>query len=561
MRARRATAAAFLRGIDGSPPQDMPKRDLLVAVLRHAGQPLPHGHHADDERDGDDNFTPGDFLGGRAPPLDGAAAANAAGSSAAQSPSKQQRQQRTQLSAVKKRADGEQRIGGDGERDVSHFDRVAQQQRHKRAAAFLAGIDPTGGDLGAQSAADLMLVSTSLSCRNFFRGRRDEETTSTTSSDSDSETGETTTSSSSSDESDEYADGQPHTAKEISTKVRDGRVLPVKFRVGYQTLTVSTVVAHFGDARDYTDADSDGASDDGGQPLGVGDWLVGFASRGKGYDHHHGHRDTGAGTSGMGLRGGRRHREAYDRCFLPPKPGEPEVPERDPYWLDDPEIMSERRRKTLAYASYRCSIITHGDAAQVKDDIDAKFFVKHPQLEQRGLRLTAIRQIKVLLLSLAMEAGSPFDVAAVVHAVGYFESLVLRNHVGTGNRNLVAAVCMVLAVKFLETAVEGDSDKVTHLFDRLEDVFGYSRQQLLASEFAVLAKLEFDLVLPPRYAFTHLLRLLGLHNLSLVEHFASLQHHQQRLGAAGGGGVDPPDDAGVGRSTATPLEDARSVDV
>ena len=435
-----------------------------------------------------------------------------------------------------------------GEQHVTRYQRLINIGRRKKSAALLSCIHPQGGSLVEdKTAADLMQISTSLSCRNFFRARRDEESSSSSSSSSSDGRGENGGGDSSSSEddssdSDQYADGQPHSAKEISTVVKAGRVLPIRYRTDYHTLSLTTIIANYhGDATYYLsidDSDSENHGDDHHRER-VGDLN---------------HRDGGPGAHGAHpfARSGGQYSQHhpyhnFDHLFAErdrlvrelSQQGMKIDAEPDPYLLDDPQLTGERRRKRINVTSYRCSIINHADSAAIEDDINQRFYIKHRELEKRGLKLTDIRRIKSTLMLIAMEGDhngkesskekdsqAYIDVATSVLAVCYFEKMILSKHVHKGNRYLVAAVCLFLATKFYESAIgtgptsNDVTEKMQYVLDKIYEHFGFNHAQLKANEFRVFAKLEFDLVVPVRYALTTLVRLLALHNITLAEHYS-----------------------------------------
>ncbi|CUG86017.1 Hypothetical protein, putative [Bodo saltans] len=66
----------------------------------------------------------------------------------------------------------------------------------------------------------------------------------------------------------------------------------------------------------------------------------------------------------------------------------------NPFYLDDPDITGERRRKRMHLRSYICTVISFADRRTEKKDINQQFFLRHPYLELRDIKLSHIRSIK-----------------------------------------------------------------------------------------------------------------------------------------------------------------------
>ena len=86
----------------------------------------------------------------------------------------------------------------------------------------------------------------------------------------------------------------------------------------------------------------------------------------------------------------------------------------------------------------------------VKKDVNRQFYVQHPELEPLEIKLSHLRSIKLDLLPLVFEEGSPIELATIAHAVWYLERLILKQLVTKSNRKPFAAACVVLAIKFCE---------------------------------------------------------------------------------------------------------------
>ncbi|EAN80103.1 cyclin dependent kinase-binding protein, putative [Trypanosoma equiperdum] len=196
----------------------------------------------------------------------------------------------------------------------------------------------------------------------------------------------------------------------------------------------------------------------------------------------------------------------------------------DAFFLDKGNITGgERRKKLIVLHSYRASVISFVDKKVLKKDINNHFYVQHPELEVREIKLTHMRAIRTDLLNLALEENSPVELATVAYANWYFERLIMRGMVGKRNRRLALAVCLLLAIKFVET---GDVHrKIQYLKARIrhDDAFkGVTWQKTQEWEFCAYVGLEFTLLPSPgnRVVETHLERLLAQVNLTSQEYYS-----------------------------------------
>ncbi|CAJ1030196.1 hypothetical protein Q4I30_005444 [Leishmania utingensis] len=122
------------------------------------------------------------------------------------------------------------------------------------------------------------------------------------------------------------------------------------------------------------------------------------------------------------------------------------------YFLDTGNITGgERRRKMISLPSYRVSMISFVDKKILKKDLNHNFYIQHPGLEVRDIKLTHLRKIKHELLVYALEDNSLLDLTTTAYAYWYFERLVVQGMVGKHNRKEIMAACVLLAIKFLET--------------------------------------------------------------------------------------------------------------
>lgn len=122
----------------------------------------------------------------------------------------------------------------------------------------------------------------------------------------------------------------------------------------------------------------------------------------------------------------------------------------DAYFLDTGQITcGERRRKTMALPGYRTSFITFVEKKKLKKDLNAHFYVQHPSLEVREIKLTQLRKIRYELLYYVLEPSRSIDISTAAYAYWYFERLAEQGMVDKTNRKVILAACVLLAIKFL----------------------------------------------------------------------------------------------------------------
>ena len=380
--------------------------------------------------------------------------------------------------------------------------------------------------------AELAARATSLSCRNFFRSLDMQPASSDSSSDSGDGSASSASSSASasragssaagSSDMRRCADGMPRSARQLSTLVRRGRTLPVRLTTSRgQTVGWSTVIANYElspqQRRDDDDDEADAAGDsddeaDAFAMAGRADLLV-YVSWMNVFRSPALLRDI--------ITSKRRDKEVGYRALIERRRAWSPV-ERDAYFLDDPSMVGEQRVKRLNLASYCTSVMVFTDKEVERRDIDDRFWLKHPQCERNNVRLSGVRRVKGLLLQVALDHGSPIDISTVVHAVVYFERLVLSGFVFGDNRRVVAGVCMVLATKFNESGIVKQSEmqrKVTYVVGRMDDAFGVDRRTIFAWELRVLVALEFDLIVNEKAGLGYLVALLATRNILPVTYY------------------------------------------
>jgi hypothetical protein len=424
------------------------------------------------------------------------------------------------------------------------------------ASAFGALMDAKA--LADWAKSDLIARSTSLSCRNFFRSLDMRPASSSSGSDSDTErstarkskgshSGTDAASTAGDDNSEDMracADGLPRSAKQVAGLVKRGRTLPLRLTTGRgQTIGWTTLVTKYGDESTGTatsgtaavtghhkDDDDDARLDMAGRAdlLYYFNWINLFRSPGLGL------------LKEMITKGRQRDKEVRYRALVERVRPKSAV-EHDPFYIDDPSIVGEQRLKRMNLNSYCTSVLVFADKETVRNEIDQRFYYKFPDCERRKMRLTTIRRIKALLLQVALDHGSPIDLATVVHAVCYFERLIVSTFVDGENKWNVASVCLLLATKFYETGITKRSEmqrKIAYVVAKMDDAFGVDARTIFAWELKVLVALEFDLMLAEKAGLAYLVSLLATRNITPVSFFGTGGAEGSDSGSDGDGSSD-----------------------
>eukprot|EP00669_Euglena_mutabilis_P014355 TRINITY_DN9418_c0_g1_i1.p2 TRINITY_DN9418_c0_g1~~TRINITY_DN9418_c0_g1_i1.p2 ORF type:complete len:164 (+),score=67.52 TRINITY_DN9418_c0_g1_i1:280-771(+) len=115
--------------------------------------------------------------------------------------------------------------------------------------------------------------------------------------------------------------------------------------------------------------------------------------------------------------------------------------------------------------------------------------------------------------------GETLEVSTVAYAVVYFEKIIMNRRVNKENRKLMAAVCVLLAIKFWEPSITSTT-RLLPIVELLESAFGVTRRRLFAMEMTVFAELDFRLVLPGSHVYPHFVRLLAEHYGLMPQEYA-----------------------------------------
>ncbi|KAJ3312080.1 hypothetical protein HDU76_002968 [Blyttiomyces sp. JEL0837] len=163
----------------------------------------------------------------------------------------------------------------------------------------------------------------------------------------------------------------------------------------------------------------------------------------------------------------------------------------NPFYLDDPELKTGKHRTVITLPCFIArilgSIIQYSRPADIKRELNEHFRETHPMVDSM-LTLSNIRNLKARLMSIAQAQN--IELSSVACAYVYFEKLVLKNYVTKANRKLIAAVCLLLAVKINDPK----ETKYSKLLEVTENVLEVPAKEVYQHEFAVFVALEFTLI-------------------------------------------------------------------
>lgn len=191
----------------------------------------------------------------------------------------------------------------------------------------------------------------------------------------------------------------------------------------------------------------------------------------------------------------------------------PSPPPYAPNFLDDPQLRANRKHRHRRSSKREppptlvSSLLQLVKPDGVKDELNSKFEKKHPWLQDSGLSLSKIRNLKKETLQSCQRLD--LEVATGAIACLLFEKLVLAHYVNKANRKLYMSVCLLLAAKFNEP--KGDvmmKTVIKKILADIDQVHSLSARLVLKAEFMVYAQLAFNLHVPIAEVQPHFTRLL-----------------------------------------------------
>jgi hypothetical protein len=190
----------------------------------------------------------------------------------------------------------------------------------------------------------------------------------------------------------------------------------------------------------------------------------------------------------------------------------------DPTFLDDPLMGIGNRRTVMNLPGFLCSTIPFVKKSEVMDDLDETFAEDHPDIASQ-ITLSEIRSLKEQLYnSVRLKKEFLVEVGTIAVALVYLEKLIIKGFLNKQNKNLVSAVCLILATKFNE-----HKKNWIEFFDELEDAFGISKKKIIEMEWIVYSEeLEFNLFVSNVEVYPHLRHLLFTQGLTLEEFLESM---------------------------------------
>ncbi|KAI3629871.1 hypothetical protein MIR68_011306 [Amoeboaphelidium protococcarum] len=175
----------------------------------------------------------------------------------------------------------------------------------------------------------------------------------------------------------------------------------------------------------------------------------------------------------------------------------------DPNFLDDPNLKTGTYKTVITLQSYISSILQYAKAAELKQELNEQFLQKHDDLGD-GITLSKIRNLKLHLLEVGLVVN--LELSTVAKAIVFLEKLILSKYVTKSNRKVIAGACLLIAAKINDRK----SMNYVKLLQALEKNLMVSSEYIRVQEFAVFAKLEFNVLVPDEEYMPHLMRLVYL---------------------------------------------------
>lgn len=134
-------------------------------------------------------------------------------------------------------------------------------------------------------------------------------------------------------------------------------------------------------------------------------------------------------------------------------------------------------------------------ASEMKRELNLRFKESHPGVDST-ITLSQIRELKKIMVKIGVLQD--VEPSSVAFAFVYFEKLILSNFVNKSNKRLIAAVCLLLAVKTNDPK-ETSYAKLLEVFvinQVMERELEIYAKEVHGIEFSVYCALDFSLFIP-----------------------------------------------------------------
>jgi len=177
----------------------------------------------------------------------------------------------------------------------------------------------------------------------------------------------------------------------------------------------------------------------------------------------------------------------------------PKIP-YNPLFLNKVEVT--KHKFSVDLPCHKGSVIAYAKQSERKETLDAVWAQRHTWLKT-NLKFSNIRGMKKKMFDIALDKG--LEISSVAYAYVFFEKLILKNMVTKDNYKILAAACLLLAVKFDAPLVFTELTNLhKDILQEFHEGFAISVKDLLQTEFHVFRALRFSLNVKNREILPHL---------------------------------------------------------
>ncbi|KAJ2408795.1 hypothetical protein J3F80_001803 [Coemansia sp. RSA 2526] len=176
--------------------------------------------------------------------------------------------------------------------------------------------------------------------------------------------------------------------------------------------------------------------------------------------------------------------------------------------LDDPGLQKGIHRAMAGLTEYMGTIFDNVKTDDQRQEGSERPRDGHSEIVADSPTFEQIRRLRAYMLRVTREQDLELSTAATGWV--YFEKLILKGYAVKDNRKLVAAVCLLLALKINESR----EVSISRSLQAIQRRFEVSTNSILDHEFSVFAELDFSLWVPCREFMPHFLRMFeaaGIH--------------------------------------------------